>query len=179
MSHDVGTKQLFDERFVAFQDTLFGYIASLLPRRDDADEVFQETSLKLLQNRDKYDPNRPFAPWAFTIALNEVRLFIRRNRHQGIVFSEPVLMTVAETQFRSDSMLTRSLDRLSECVKQLTAEKRLMLEQCYSGEQSIKTIAARNGIQPEALYKQLERTRRVLFQCMQAGYAGEDIRDGS
>ena len=171
------TWQLFDERFVACQDQLYGYIASLLPRRDDADEVFQETSLKLLQNRSKYDPNRPFAPWAFSLALNQVRMFMRRNRHKGGMFSETMLTAIAEEQFRSAELIGESLSRLSDCLKQLATEKRYLLEQCYSGMHTIKAIAVSKGVRPEALYKQLERIRRVLLECMRVGYTQGDMRD--
>lgn len=177
MFEDVDLGNLFNERFVACQDHLYGYIASLLPRRDDADEVFQETSLKLLQNRSKYDSERPFNAWAFAIALNEVRLFVRRNRQKGGTFSEAILTSLAEEQCRSADLIDENLGRLSECMKRLTAEKRRMLEQCYSGANSIKTIAANSGLQPEALYKRLERIRRVLLECMQVGHIQEGAGD--
>ncbi len=174
---DVDPWQVFDECFVVCQDELYGYIASLLPRRNDADEVFQETSLKLLQNRGKYDPARPFAPWAFTIALNEVRMFMRRNRHRGGMFSEAMLTAMAEEQFRSAELLNKSLDRLAECLTKLAEEKRRLLEQCYAGASSIKAIAAGRNMQPDALYKQLERIRRVLLDCMRGDQIEEEMRD--
>lgn len=173
---DADKGRVFDERFVACQDHLYGYIASLLPRRDDADEVFQETSLKLLQNRDKYDPARPFHPWAFSIALNEVRMFMRRGRRRGGTFSDSMLAAIAEEQFRSDELISESLGRLSDCLKRITPDKRGLLEQCYSSGDSIKTIAAGRGVQAETLYKQLERIRRVLFECMQAGHLPKEAR---
>jgi len=164
---------LFDERFVACQDDLYGYIASFLPQRDAAGDVFQETSLKLLQNRNKYDPSRPFRPWAFSIAKNEVRLYIRRNHRKGGVFSESMLSAMAEEQFRSDKLIREWLSRLTECLKKLAEEKRRLLEQCYAGTSSIKAVAASRGMEAETLYKQLERIRRVLFDCMKADETSE------
>jgi RNA polymerase sigma-70 factor, ECF subfamily len=177
MSEDFRKRQLFDQRFVACQDRLYGYIASLLPRREDANEVFQETSLKLLQNWTKYDPARPFSPWAFTIALNEVRLFARRNRRKGGILSEAVLTAVAEEQFRAEEEIHQTLSRLSDCLKRLAAEKRALLQECYSGEQSIQAIAAGKRLRPDALYKQLERIRRWLLECMEGRYVQREPRD--
>lgn len=177
MSETIDANDLFNERFVGCQDQLYGYIASLLPQRNDADEVFQETSLKLLQNRSKYDHGRPFRAWAFAIALNEVRLFARRNRQTGKVLSESALAALADEQSRSSSLIDDSLGRLSDCIKRLSAEKQRLLEQCYSGVHSIKTIAASHGLQVEALYKRLERIRRSLFECMQVGHAERDNGD--
>jgi RNA polymerase sigma-70 factor, ECF subfamily len=163
--------QLFNERLVASQDQVYGYILALLPNRGDADEVFQEASLKLLQNWEKYDPERPFAPWAFAIALNEVRLFARRNRHKGGMLSEAVLADVAEEQFRKNGSMDDSLNLLADCLKQLAAEKRDLLEQCYSGAQPIKAVAAMRRLSAEVLYKQLERIRRALWECMRTRFA--------
>ena len=178
MSHNHSdTVLLFDKRFVASQDELYGYIASMLPRRNDADEVFQETSLKLLRNRNKYDTSRPFAPWAFSIALNEVRMFIRRNRRHGVMISEAMLVRMAEQQHRSSELLNESLERLSECLGKLSVEKRSLLERCYSGTSSIKTIALAMSIQPDTVYKQLERIRRILFVCMHAQLFEREVRD--
>lgn len=177
MSENVGERRLFDERFVACQDELYGYIASLLPRRHDADDVFQETSLKLLQNRDRYDPSRPFPPWAFSIALNEARMFMRKNRGKGGMFSETMLTTIAEEQYRSARLIDESLGRLADCLKKIAAEKRHLLEQCYAGSRSIKAIAASRGMEAETLYKQLERIRRVLLDCMRTELTREDKRD--
>ena len=174
---DADSTTLFDERFVEFQDEMYGFIASMLPRRNDADDVFQEASLKLLQNRTKYDSNRPFAPWAITIAMNEVRMFIRKNRQRGVMFSETMLVNMAEQQFRSDKQLKDCLDRLAECLEKLSAEKRQLLEACYSDTRSIKTIAVAMGMQPDALYKQLERIRRTLFDCMREPSVPGEMRD--
>ncbi|MEN6407401.1 MAG: sigma-70 family RNA polymerase sigma factor [Thermoguttaceae bacterium] len=163
-------RHFFDERFVACQDHLFGYIASLLPRRDDVNEVFQETNLKLLQNWDKYDPSRPFLPWAFTIALNEVRSFVRRGNRKGGMLSDEMLTAVSEEQFRSARQIDESLNHLSECLGKLTAEKRALLRECYAGDQPIRAIAAGKHISADSLYKQLERLRRALLECMTTRY---------
>ena len=54
----------FMELFVTAQSQVYGYIATLLPNRADADDLFQQTSLVLWRKREQYDPSRAFLSWA-------------------------------------------------------------------------------------------------------------------
>jgi RNA polymerase sigma-70 factor (ECF subfamily) len=54
----------FVERFVRSQDRIYAYVATLLPNRADAEEVFQQTSLILWKKWQQFDPSRDFVRWA-------------------------------------------------------------------------------------------------------------------
>jgi len=58
---------------------LKNYLFSLHPHAEDLDCLIQETSLKLWQAYEEYDPARPFLPWALQIAYFEVLRF-RKER---------------------------------------------------------------------------------------------------
>ena len=53
---------------------LLRYVMVLVPNVNDARDVLQETAIALLRTIDKYDPDRPFVPWACRFALNEARM---------------------------------------------------------------------------------------------------------
>lgn len=76
-------RRRFDEQFVRSHIRIFRYIAALVPNRDDAEEVFQDTCLKILEKWQDYDPDRPMVPWACGIAQNMVRKFFERSRRRG------------------------------------------------------------------------------------------------
>lgn len=160
-------RRQFDEQFVRCQDHLYTYIASLVPDPRDVAELFQQTSLRLLESWKKFDPQRPFMPWACAVALNEVRTFARRQRRRGQLLSDALLVAVSEAQFKAESLVDTRLDALSECLEKLPRSRRALVAQCYSGECSVKEIAASMSLRPQALYKRLERIRRELYQCME------------
>jgi RNA polymerase sigma factor (sigma-70 family) len=66
---------------------LLGYLYRFLGgNRPLAEDIAQETFLRLLQ-RGNYQPNRPFKPWLYTIAINMARDYfksahVRRNVSQ-------------------------------------------------------------------------------------------------
>jgi len=71
-----------DDRFItvllANQSRVYRFLFTLVPRREDVEDLFQQTCLTLWQERAKFDPEKgEFASWACAIAQNHVRNFRR------------------------------------------------------------------------------------------------------
>lgn len=69
---------MFNKLLVELQDNMYGFALSLTADRDAAEDLTQETTLKILSNRDKYRSNDNFKAWVFTVMRN---LFIN-NYHR-------------------------------------------------------------------------------------------------
>lgn len=67
----------FCERLVAIQDNLLSFALILTSNRDDAYDLVQDTTLKVLDSEDKYAENINFKGWVFTIMRN---IFINHYR---------------------------------------------------------------------------------------------------
>ena len=67
----------FTENLVNIQHDLFRFAAKLTANENDARDLLQETSLKVLDNENKFTPDTNFKGWAFTIMRN---LFINDYR---------------------------------------------------------------------------------------------------
>ena len=165
-------RKRFDEQFVRSHAHVFRYIAALVPNRDDAEEVFQDTCLKLLEKWQDFDLDRPMVPWACGIAQNMVRKFFERSRRRGVFLSEMAIAAVSETQHRFASQVNRRLQELPDCLEKLSPRQRALLEQYYQRQGSIKDMAEASHLDPNTLYKQLERIRRSLFECIEEALRG-------
>ncbi len=176
MSSSFEQHDKFVERFVRSQNRIYAYVTMLLPNRDDAEEVFQQTSLVLWKKRQQFDPNRDFVRWACGVAHHEVRSFLRKHAHKGRVYlSEDVLAEVAEVRLELHDVLEDRRRALRHCLAQLQQRERELLERCYAGTDSIKTIAEDLGQRPNALYMILKRLRRALFDCINRTLAAEGL----
>ena len=69
--------ETFRRDLVAVQDELLRYAYKLTMDRDEAYDLLQETSLKALDNEDKYTPDTNFKGWMYTIMRN---IFINNYR---------------------------------------------------------------------------------------------------
>lgn len=67
----------FKGDLVSVQGDLFRFAMKLTANREEAGDLLQETSLKVLDNEDKYMPDTNFKGWVFTIMRN---IFINNYR---------------------------------------------------------------------------------------------------
>lgn len=72
-----GEKKAFDWVYKTYAPSLFGICLRYTNCRDDAQEVLQETFIKVYNNREKVDPNRPLGPWMKTIAIHSAISFLK------------------------------------------------------------------------------------------------------
>lgn len=159
----------FNELFLRRQKDIFAYVLTLVPDRNDAEDVYQQTCLALLQKQAEFDPGREFFPWACGFALNEVRRFRRAHGRERTHLDDAVIESLASVQFKSEGQMESQLALLMDCLAELSLEKRQVLMQSYSYHGGLKDLASRLCIEPDTLYKRLERIRKMLFECMQKG----------
>ena len=67
----------FTKDLLNIQDDLLRFAYKLTADREDANDLLQETSLKALDNEDKYMPETNFKGWVYTIMRN---IFINNYR---------------------------------------------------------------------------------------------------
>ena len=161
----------FAQQFIANQGRLYSYIATLLPHRDDAEDVLQRTSLILWQKWEQFDSARPFLPWARGIALNEIRNFLRRSERKNVHLSEPMIATLA-AELDDERMQDRT-EALSACLGNLETNQRNLLEQCYLGADGVKAVAATMQSSTAAIYMRLHRIRKFLIECINRRLASD------
>lgn len=70
----------FEKELVGLQSNMYSFALSLTADRTNAEDLMQETSLRVLNNKEKYRPNTNFKGWVFTVMRN---LFIN-NYHRGV-----------------------------------------------------------------------------------------------
>ncbi len=70
----------FQENLTKLQDNLLNFAYKLTSNRDDAYDLLQDTTLKALDNEDKYADKTNFKGWVFTIMRN---LFINNYRRNA------------------------------------------------------------------------------------------------
>lgn len=71
--------ETFRDKLLSVQRNLLNFAYTLTSNRDDAYDLLQDTTLKALDNEDKYVENVNFKGWVFTIMRN---LFINKYRRE-------------------------------------------------------------------------------------------------
>lgn len=152
------------------------YLFSLLPGRNEVDEVMQEVSRVLWEKFEQLQDDAGFLPWAYTIARYEVLMYRRTKARDRLVFSESTLLRITE-DFDGEDEHVRDTQRLAldQCLAKLADADRRLLMTAYSNETKISEVAVQMNLSSNSLYKSLNRLRQRLVKCMQLGMQGTEI----
>lgn len=76
-----GDREAFRALFARYERPILNFAHRLGARPDEAEEVVQETFLRILRHGARYDPSRPARPWIYTVAANICRArFVKYSR---------------------------------------------------------------------------------------------------
>lgn len=168
-SSDAREKE-FADRLVAASRQIFSFIFALVHNIPDAEDIFQQVSLALWEDYEKFDPQADFAAWACGIARHKSLDFLRRKYRDRHEFSPEFIDQLADRQTRQSNDQTEALQT---CLAKLRAGDRRVIEACYQQGVSIKEAAESLGRPAGSVYDSLVRIRRSLWSCIQRTLAEE------
>jgi RNA polymerase sigma-70 factor (ECF subfamily) len=179
-----GLDQADMERLVAGQDAalnalmqrhgpgIFGFLYRMLGHEDDANDLAQETFVRVFRARQSYQPGRKFSTWLFTIAANLARNHLRwRSRHPNVSLdaeSETTEQTLGDslpTGAASPDEAAETAERANlvrRTVQRLPEDMREVLVLCEWEDRSVVEAAAILNISPKAAESRLYRARQLL-----------------
>ena len=166
----------FVQRLTASQSAMYAFIVSLLGGANDADDVLQETNMKLCRRWSQYDREQPFLRWAYAFARNHALKYLEaKSRERGIQhFSGPLLEQIAFAREAFDASIEERRRALDACLQRLRPEQRELIRERFAGQQSLKNLAASSGVSPASLTMRLQRLRHALLKCIEQALAAKE-----
>jgi len=159
---------------IAAQFALFAYICALVGDTQDAQDVLQETNLKLCRELDTYDPSRPFLPWARRVAYYEVLSYrTRKSRDRLTLADDTFFEQVAEDAEAAFDDTDKDMAHLDACLRKLAAFARELVEARYLKGTAVNALADACKCSPNAVSLILFKARRSLAQCIEKARLGE------
>ncbi|MEM7012916.1 MAG: sigma-70 family RNA polymerase sigma factor [Verrucomicrobiota bacterium] len=159
--------------YVENEESLRGFVRSLVPTLEDAREVMQQTAAVLWRKFDDLDSPENFRRWAFGVARFEALAFRRDKARDRHVFGDE-LMSLLEEEAAAAGEESRSEERaLEHCLQKLPKGQRGLVESAYAPGARIDEIAKQLGRTPMSLYKSLHRIRMALADCIGEWLKGE------
>lgn len=74
-----GKKEGFDTIYKAYAPGMYSICLRYTRCEDDANDVLQETFIRIYQKRDKFDPSKEIGPWIKTITIRTALNYIKTN----------------------------------------------------------------------------------------------------
>jgi RNA polymerase sigma-70 factor, ECF subfamily len=152
----------------AHERNLFTYVYALAPNFQDAEEVMQRLRIRIWQQFDQYETDKPFDAWARAIAYYLVLAYRKEKSRQREFFAERILEAVSSQFEKHSERANERRDVLVGCLDKLEAHKRDLVQAYYSSARhSSESIAEAMSMTPNALRQALFRIRRTLLDCVE------------
>lgn len=155
LSYIEGDNRAFDLLLSRNQSKLFSYILFVVRDRDIANDVFQETFVKVITRlqQGKYSPTGKFAAWTMRIAHNVIMDWYRAQKADKIVEAprENDLSNIggADVQIgniENEFVSSQTLSDIKNLMNHLPAPQREVVFMRYYQEMSFKEIAETTGV---------------------------------
>ena len=159
--------QRFTELLQQHHTRLFGYLYAIVHDLNDAEDLYQQTSLVLWKKFGEYQEGTSFFNWAMTAARYEMLNFMRVRKRRQQFSSELRASLSNEFDELNDDLLQARLEALQHCKELLGDNDRHVLEACYGNKRSFSETADHLGRSPKSVYRSLERSREMLMKCIE------------
>jgi RNA polymerase sigma-70 factor, ECF subfamily len=178
-----GERAAFQEVYERFRTRVYAFLLRLSGRRDTADDLFQETWLKLARHARRLRDDTDLAAWIFTVARNEFRSHRRwalLDLSRLVVLEEAAPYARLLVDAEGDADAVRAARRLEVALAALSPEHReaILLVGVEGFDQDRAAEIA--GVRYDAFRKRLERARAELDRALSRSEAlGASARRGA
>lgn len=157
---------MIDQYIRDYGKRLYGLCTFLCANSYEAEDLYQETWLKVVKNIAKYDTGQDFEPWLTTICVNTYRNTLRRiarspvfNAFATTEEKEQAINSIPAPEGRDYSDLYAAIDRLPEKL-------RLTVLLYYFRDMDIASAAVVLGIPPGTVKSRLNKAKKLLKEVL-------------
>lgn len=143
-----GTAQDRENQFAAlageFYERIFHFIIHQIRDREDAEDLTQRAFVRAWRAFHRFDPERPFAPWIFTIARREIADFFRRRKPGSVELMDEHASTAHSP--RGEAIQGDDAGRVWNLAESLPQKQRQVLVLHYAEGFSLAETAGIMGL---------------------------------
>jgi len=174
-----GSAPAFEELVLRYQNRLLTILEHLVGNREQAEDLAQETFLRVFRARERYEPGAKFSTWLFTIANNVASNALRsRSRRREVGVPEGngsesgALQLDQMAKAASGLQPTRNLDKVEQAemvrhaVAALSERQRMALLLAKFEGMSYQDIADSMDLSVQAIKSLLSRARVNLKEIL-------------
>jgi len=165
-----GDPDAFDDVYAAFNTRLFTFLTRLSRSRDVAEDLLEETWLRLVQHARRLTADTRLGPWLFTVARNIHVSYVRSRMLEDSAATSLIGLWPfsAERSSPFESAAATELERRIEraLAAMPTTSREVLLLVAVAGLDH-SDAADVCGITPEALRQRLHRAREALSKALE------------
>jgi len=164
-----GETNLFSYFAERYSRSINSLIIRIIPSKEDAEELTQDTFLKAFRKLDTFKGECSFSTWLFRIAYNTAISATRKKRIILPIIDDAMLEGLTgeliDTFFEDDEDEIR-LQKLEAAISKLTVEEKTLITLFYTDNKPVAEIADLLELTTDNVKVKLYRVRKKLYVLM-------------
>lgn len=159
-----GDKESLEILIKKYLKPIYNFVYHYLNNPFDSEDVTQEVFLKVWRNLKKFDLDKCFKAWLFTIAKNTCFDFFKKKRSIPLSFFENKDDLFIDLFSSSNEMINRleAQEKIWPALKKLTVKDRFILKQYYKKGFNFREISEELGQSINTIKSRYRRTLAFL-----------------
>lgn len=151
---------------LANQTKIRNFIHSLVSNREDAEDIFQRTSVVLWKKFSQYEPGTSFASWAMRVAYYEICDYRKKLARARVTFSQDLFDKLADEVENVCLQEDERRDALDRCMQGLSTTNRELVRLRYLEDLPMEEVAKQINRPVKTVYRVLQKVRSWLQGCI-------------
>jgi RNA polymerase sigma-70 factor (ECF subfamily) len=166
-----GDMSAFELIVLRYKDAIFNFIYHFLADYHRAQDISQETFLRVFRNADRYKSRNSFKSWIYRIAANLCKNELRdRSRHKELLLDDPAVYTESRYTSPDKAYEDEEVQRLvKEAVNSLPEDQRMAIVmreyQDMTYEEIASALNCSLGAVKSKIYRARQNIKRMLVEA--------------
>jgi RNA polymerase sigma-70 factor, ECF subfamily len=164
-----------------YQHRLYRYLLRIVREPATAEDLFQQTWIRVTENARRFDERRGIEPWLFSIARNLAIDYLRRVRPESL--DEELPSGTARVDMLADAhpgvvetlMRQQRSSRLADAIGELTPMYREVITLRFEEEMKLEEISELLGVPLSTAKTRLRRALEALRELLAARLPGGEL----
>ena len=152
-----------------YKDLVFSLALKMVKNREEAEEVAQDTFIKVFKSLSKFKGDSKFSTWIYKVTYNTCldRLKKQKREQQVVSIDEFNTNQIKSIDNALDKMENEEREKaIQDCIQLLPADDAFLLTLFYFEEQSLEEIAKVIGLTANNVKVKLFRSRKKLTSIL-------------
>jgi RNA polymerase sigma factor (sigma-70 family) len=160
-----GNSNAFNILVDRYKDLVFSLALKMVKNREEAEEVAQDTFIKVFKSLSQFKGDSKFSTWIYKVTYNTCLDRLKKTKREQQVVS------IDDFNINQIKSIDNALDKMEEeerekaiqdCINLLPSDDAFLLTLFYFEEQSLEEISKVLGITPNNVKVKLFRSRKKL-----------------
>ena len=145
---------------------IFGFILASVPHYFTAEDIMQDTIIRLWSKFSTFTLGTNFSAWAISYARYVIMEYQKKYHGLCVHFDSQALENLSEP-FETDKDIDNRLEALRGCLKRLPDIQKRIIQMRYSENLTVKEIALKISRPIHGMYKTMMKIQNALLLCIE------------